>query len=88
MASGPTESALAPPLRTRSKAAGARVVRCGGCTRSYELAAWLALPVQGMLAGEAIAAHVVKWPPGVCIEVRRCARCGGAIARMVEPEGP
>jgi hypothetical protein len=28
---------------------------------------------------------VVKWPRGLLIEVRRCARCARSIARTVEP---
>jgi hypothetical protein len=62
-----------------------RAVRCGGCARAYGLRAWNALPVVGVLTGDAIAAHVVKWPRGVLIEVRRCTRCARSIARTVEP---
>jgi hypothetical protein len=69
-----------------------RAVRCGGCGKAYEHPAWLALSIVGTLTGDAIAAHVVKWPHGVCIEIRRCARCGRSIARNVsvrgEPELP
>ena len=85
MAHSSTESMRMPPTRGRATPVGARAIRCGGCARSYEPAAWLALPVEGVLAGEAIAAHVVKWPPGVRIEIRRCARCRAAIARTVDP---
>ena len=60
-----------------------RAVRCGNCGRSYELRGWRALPLVGVLTGDAIAAHVVKWPAGVRIEVRRCARCARSIARTV-----
>jgi hypothetical protein len=57
------------------------MVHCGGCASAYELRAWAALPVVDVLSDEAIAPHVVKWPHGVRIEVRRCARCGRPIAR-------
>ena len=60
---------------------------CGGCGTVYELHAWLNLLVVGVLTGEAIAAHVVKWPGGVRIEVRRCSRCARSIART-EGSGP
>jgi hypothetical protein len=60
---------------------------CGGCATVYEPAAWLDLHVVSVLTGEAIAAHVVKWPGGVRIEVRRCSRCGRSIART-EGSGP
>ncbi len=62
-----------------------RAVRCGGCGRSYGLGGWHALPIVSMLTIDAIAAHVVKWPRGVRIEVRRCARCARSIARTAEP---
>jgi hypothetical protein len=60
-------------------------IRCGGCARSYELRGWRSLALVRVLTGDAIAAHVIKWPLGVRIEVRRCARCAQSIARMVEP---
>jgi hypothetical protein len=63
----------------------ARAVRCGGCGRSYEERTWLGLPLVQTLTGEAIAAHVIKWPHGVRIEIRRCARCARSIARTVDP---
>ncbi len=63
----------------------ARAVRCGGCGRSYEGRTWLGLPLVHTLTGDAIAAHVIKWPHGVRIEIRRCARCARSIARTVEP---
>jgi hypothetical protein len=80
-----TDSRLQPPPRGGSREAE-RAVRCGGCARSYELASWHALPLVGILTGDAIAAHVVKWPYGLLIEVRRCARCSRSIARTVEPQ--
>jgi hypothetical protein len=43
------------------------------------------LPLVAVLAGEAIASHVIKWPLGVRIEIRRCLRCGRSMARTTEP---
>jgi hypothetical protein len=60
-------------------------VRCGGCGTSYEHTAWLHLPIVGVLTSQAIAEHVVKWPSGARIEIRRCSRCARSIART---EGP
>jgi hypothetical protein len=56
-------------------------VKCGGCAKSFELREWLALPLVKVLTGEAIAAHVVRWPHGLCIQIRRCGKCGRPIAR-------
>ncbi len=61
-----------------------RPVHCGRCATSFDVGAWLALPVVAVLAGDAIVIHVVKWPQGVRIEIRRCPRCGGSIARTNE----
>jgi len=75
-----TESPVLPSGRGHAQGTE-QAVRCGGCGRAYEPPAWLALPLVGTLAGDAIAAHVVKWPFGVRIEVRRCARCARSLAR-------
>jgi hypothetical protein len=56
-------------------------IQCGVCAAVYELGAWQNLAVVRVLTGEAITVHVVKWPHGVRIEIRRCSRCGGPIAR-------
>ena len=80
-----TEShCAAPRLRAASSHGGERPLRCGGCAASFEPPAWLALPIVTVLSGEAIATHVVKWPAGVRIEIRRCPRCGRAMARTTE----
>jgi hypothetical protein len=60
-------------------------LRCGGCAASFAPAAWLALPLVAVLTGDAIATHVVKWPKGVRIAIRRCPRCGRSMARTIEP---
>src|SRR5450432_1330038 len=85
------ESESAPPARRQRsggetrRGGGERPLRCGGCAASFEPHAWLALPLVAVLAGEAIASHVIKWPLGVRIEIRRCLRCGRSMARTTEP---
>ena len=79
-AAGPSLSPVAPgPGR------GEANIRCGGCAASFDIRAWMALPVLGTLTGDAISAHVVKWRKGVRIEIRQCKRCGRSIARTVAP---
>jgi len=77
----------APPRRQAVPAAGAgdRPVQCGGCSASFEPEAWGALALVAVLTGDAIATHVVKWPQGVRIEIRRCPRCGRSMARTSDP---
>jgi len=64
---------------------GERAIQCGGCAASFEPEAWARLSVVAVLAGDAIATHVVKWPNGVRIEIRRCPRCGRSMARTSAP---
>jgi hypothetical protein len=87
MAQGVQVSNTASGSGAESRRAGSEVL-CGGCGRSYELPAWLGLPIVGVLQSDAIAAHVVKWPRGVRIEIRKCARCGRSIARTEGPANP
>jgi hypothetical protein len=75
-----TDSLLEPVARSETREAE-RAVRCGGCGRSYGPGAWRALPIVSLLTIDAISAHVVKWPHGVRIEVRRCTRCARSMAR-------
>jgi hypothetical protein len=82
-----TDSSRSPAIRN-PPSDGTPAVRCGGCSRAYDLHDWLALPLAGVLTGEAIAAHVLKWPRGVRIEIRACARCGKAIARRNAADDP
>jgi hypothetical protein len=55
--------------------------RCGACASRYAQHAWRALPLVETLTPQTIAPLVVRWPAGVTIEIRRCSRCGGSIAR-------
>jgi hypothetical protein len=88
MATALLDSEGATPVRSRSGAGSAPgtsgaepPVRCGGCATAFDSRAWLALPRIAVLTGDAIATHVVKWPAGVSIEIRRCPRCGRSLAR-------
>jgi hypothetical protein len=56
-------------------------VKCGGCSKAFSAGEWLSLPLVAVLTGDAIAAHVLRWPHGVRIQIRRCERCGRPIAR-------
>jgi hypothetical protein len=48
---------------------------------------WRALPKQRILTSADLSDCVSVWPPDAVIEVRACARCGGAIARRaIHPE--
>ena len=58
------------------------LVKCAGCAAAFGPQDWQALPLLGTLADDAINAHVVRWPPGVRIEIRRCERCARPIARL------
>jgi hypothetical protein len=56
--------------------------RCGRCGLGYARAAFAELaPVRTLDAAE-LAAHVVRWPDGVVVDVRVCARCKAPIARL------
>jgi hypothetical protein len=62
------------------RAAAVTYARCAGCGRSFDEDAWRDLLLVGTLASGAIANHVVTWPSGVSIEIRRCS-CGASMAR-------
>lgn len=76
--------AVSRTLRSVGSSSGAPrriTVKCGACASSFDLKAWLALPLLETMAGDAITAHVVRWPHGVRIEIRRCGSCARPIAR-------
>jgi hypothetical protein len=54
---------------------------CSGCAAIYPLAIWTSLSLVQSIDASEIATLVRDWPEGVAIEVRRCSRCGGSIAR-------
>jgi hypothetical protein len=55
--------------------------RCSACARTYGREAWLALPLDETLTSQTVSSHVLAWPEGAAIEVRRCNGCGRRIAR-------
>jgi hypothetical protein len=54
---------------------------CAACAAIYPYAAWTSLSLVQSIEPAEIARLVRDWPVGVGIEVRRCARCGGSMAR-------
>src|SRR5438128_1113366 len=71
------EIAMRPP----ATAAAPAHARCGACASRFNAPAWRALPVVATLDPQSIAPLVLRWPAGASIEIRRCSRCGGSIAR-------
>jgi hypothetical protein len=63
-----------------------RAHACGACGAAYGDAEWQALAIAERLGASDVRRLVRDWPDAVCIEVRRCARCGHTIAakRAVE----
>ncbi len=56
--------------------------RCGRCGADYPAVAFADLvPVQ-TLAESDLSDYVVRWPNGIVIDVRVCARCQTPIARL------
>jgi len=51
---------------------------CGHCQRSYETAAWEALPIVMALAPASVQAHL-SVPAAWTVELRRCG-CGSVLA--------
>jgi ribosomal protein S27AE len=54
--------------------------RCGACGAAHDLASWRALSLTGRVAASELQRLVRDWPEAVCIEVRRCTRCGHGVA--------
>ncbi len=65
--------------RTRARS------RCGRCGADYEASVFADLVPVRTLARAELAEHVVHWPEGTVIDVRRCARCQTPIARLSRP---
>lgn len=62
---------------------------CGRCRSIYASSAWPGLELVDVLDTDCVRKSLSDWPPGLSIEVRRCARCGEEIARTVGAEsGP
>jgi NMD protein affecting ribosome stability and mRNA decay len=67
------------PVATDTRAA--LRARCGSCNVTFTEQRWLALTLAVTLTPSAIGRHVVRWPAGDAIEIRRCSGCGRTIAR-------
>jgi hypothetical protein len=52
---------------------------CNSCGKTYGEAAWRRLSVSERIAAPEVRRHVIHWPEGLLIEVRRCS-CGRTIA--------
>jgi hypothetical protein len=59
--------------------------RCGRCGENYERTAFANLAPIRTLGGAELAAHVVRWPDGIVVDVRVCARCETPIACLTRP---
>jgi hypothetical protein len=54
--------------------------RCSGCGATYCEEGWRSLLVAERLVGVEVRRFIRDWPDALCIEVRRCRRCGHTIA--------
>jgi hypothetical protein len=62
--------------RVRSETA----LACRACESVYDERAWQELALVERIEPDAVRRFVSIWPAGVCVEVRRCSRCGKSIA--------
>jgi hypothetical protein len=61
--------------------------RCN-CGAEYDFLRWSGLSVLARVDDEQLRTLVTAWDRSRCVEVRRCAQCGAAIAKLVRvPEG-
>jgi len=76
-----TTLAVARSPRVVLDQAETKSVRCGACSAQFSYAVWRKLTlVERVSAGE-VRRAIVPWPDGMCIEIRRCARCNKELAR-------
>jgi hypothetical protein len=61
---------------------GTTCPRCGARDRFDELV------LVDVLGAPRLVGIVTSWPPGAIVEVRRCSRCGGPVARTASGEQP
>jgi hypothetical protein len=59
----------------------ARFRKCAGCGEQFDDAAWVGLAMSERIEANELRRLVLKWPEGLCIEVRYCDRCGTLIAK-------
>jgi hypothetical protein len=76
---------MSAPKRIPRTSAPGRVaggVACGGCGLACRTTAeWLRLELIEVLDSKCVQEVLSDWPPGLSIEIRRCRRCRGEIAR-------
>jgi hypothetical protein len=53
---------------------------CGACKEGYDESAWEMLVLVERIDPRDVRRFVSIWPEGVCVEARRCGRCGLPIA--------
>jgi hypothetical protein len=53
---------------------------------TYGSAEWLALELVEVLDSNCVCQVLSDWPSGLSIEVRRCRRCGGELAREAKSD--
>jgi hypothetical protein len=58
-----------------------RVIACGRCCLTYRSTELPALELVEVLDSNSVRQVLSDWPSGLSIEIRRCKRCGGEIAR-------
>lgn len=63
------------------------MLRCGACGGTYGEQHWSALELKERIDAGELGHLVSRWPDGTCIEVRRCSRCGHAVAAK-RPQPP
>jgi hypothetical protein len=65
---------------TAPPAASLRMVTCAGCGAQFDPGEWAPLVLLERIGPQEVGRLLLNWPERLCIEVRSCARCGGAIA--------
>jgi|CZKU01.1.fsa_nt_gi hypothetical protein len=53
---------------------------CGACEKRYDAESWPRLDLVERLEPHEVRRFATIWPEGLCVEVRRCARCSQSIA--------
>jgi hypothetical protein len=56
---------------------------CGRCRSTYDSNGWSDLELLDVIDSDCVQQGLSDWPPDLSIEVRRCTRCRGEIARTV-----
>jgi hypothetical protein len=70
-----------PPRACDRPATTERLIACGQCRLTYRSTALRKLELVEVLDSNCVRQVLSDWPSGHSIEVRRCKRCGGEIAR-------